>query len=73
MEKREKDSSNVYTSVSIRANQQNEALTQQLQSMTSQRDEFKKKVLDLEDENNIKSAALMNLQLVLEQFQRGMK
>ncbi|XP_045463919.1 thyroid receptor-interacting protein 11-like [Harmonia axyridis] len=70
VEKREKDSSNVYTSVSIRANQQNEALTQQLQSLTNQRDEFRKKLLDLEDENNVKSAALTNLQLVLEQFQR---
>ncbi|XP_044764161.1 thyroid receptor-interacting protein 11-like isoform X2 [Coccinella septempunctata] len=70
VEKREKDWSNTYTSVSIRANQQNESLTQQLQSMTSQRDEFCKRMLDLEDENNVKEAALTNLQLVLEQFQR---
>ncbi|KAL3276125.1 hypothetical protein HHI36_020843 [Cryptolaemus montrouzieri] len=70
VEQREKDCSNVYTSVSIRANQQNEALQQQLQSMTGQRDEFKRKVLELEDENSVKSAALSNLQLVLEQFQR---
>ncbi|KAK9878382.1 hypothetical protein WA026_021689 [Henosepilachna vigintioctopunctata] len=70
VEQREKDSSTLYTSVSIRANQQNESLQQQLQSMTSQRDEIKKKLMDLEDDNNVKSAALSNLQLVLEQFQR---
>lgn len=72
IEQREKDSSSIYTSVSIRANQQVETLQTQLQLVTNQRDELRVKVSDLEDQNNKQVAALTNLQLVLEQFQKGL-
>lgn len=71
IEEREKNSSTLYTSVSIRANQQVEALQNQIQLLTSQRDELRKKISDAEDENSRQAAALTNLNFVLQQFQRG--
>lgn len=71
VEQRERDSSTIYTSVSIRANQQVETLQNQLQLVTVQRDELQKKISEAEDKNNKQFAALTNLQCVLEQFQRG--
>ncbi|KAF5295883.1 hypothetical protein FQR65_LT10371 [Abscondita terminalis] len=70
IEQREKNSSSIYTSVSIRANQQVETLQTQLQLVSNQRDELRGKVSVLEDENNKHMAALTNLQFVLEQFQK---
>lgn len=71
MELREKNSSNMYTSVSIRANQQVETLQTQLQLVTNQRDEFRKRMSEADDRIAKQGAALTNLQLVLEQFQKG--
>ncbi|XP_066256497.1 thyroid receptor-interacting protein 11-like [Euwallacea similis] len=70
LEAREKNSSTMYTSVSIRANQQVESLQNQLQTIVGQREELRKKISDLEDVNGKQAAALANLQLVLEQFQK---
>lgn len=71
IEEREKNSSTLYTSVSIRANQQVEALQNQIQMLTNQRDELRQKISDAEDENSRQAAALANLNFVLQQFQRG--
>lgn len=71
VEQREKNSSNMYTSVNIRANQQVETLQNQLQLVTNQRDDLRQKVSDYEDELGKQSVALTNLQLVLQQFQKG--
>lgn len=71
LEEREKNSSTLYTSVSIRANQQVESLLAQVQLLTSQRDDLRRQISDAEDENSKQSAALANLQFVLEQFQKG--
>lgn len=71
IEEREKNSSTLYTSVSIRANQQVEALQNQIQLLTNQRDELRQRISDAEDENNRQAAALTNLNFVLQQFQRG--
>uniref|UniRef100_A0A1Y1MJS9 GRIP domain-containing protein n=2 Tax=Photinus pyralis TaxID=7054 RepID=A0A1Y1MJS9_PHOPY len=70
IEAREKNSNYVYTSANIRANQQVETLQTQLQLVGNQRDELRVKISDIEDENNRHVAALTNLQLVLEQFQK---
>ncbi|CAH0546155.1 unnamed protein product [Brassicogethes aeneus] len=70
IEEKEKNSSTMYTSISIRANQQVEVLQKQVQSLTSQREELRRKMSDAEDENNKKGAALANLQFVLEQFRK---
>lgn len=71
LEEREKNSSTLYTSVNIRANQQVESLQTQVQLLTNQRDELRKKISDAEDENSKQAASLANLQFVLEQFQKG--
>lgn len=71
LEEREKSSSNMYTSVSIRANQQVESLQSQLQTVINERDSLRKQISDAEDNNNKQAAALANLQFVLEQFRRG--
>lgn len=71
MEQREKNSSNRYTSVNIRANQQVETLQTQLQLVTNQRDDLKNKLSDHEDEINKQKAALTNLHSAFQQFQRG--
>ncbi|VEN40474.1 unnamed protein product [Callosobruchus maculatus] len=70
LEEREKNSSNIYTSVSIRANQQVESLQSQLQMVVAERDSLRKQVSDAEDQISKHSAALANLQFVLEQFQK---
>ncbi|XP_017778017.1 PREDICTED: thyroid receptor-interacting protein 11-like [Nicrophorus vespilloides] len=70
VEERERHSSDRYTSVNIRANQQVETLQTQLQLVTNQRDDFKRKVDDYEDQVSRQSAAVVNLQSVLQQFQR---
>lgn len=71
IEQREKNSSTMYTSVSIRANQHVETLQNQLQLITNQRDDLRKKISDAEDQARKQEAALTNLQFVLEQFQKG--
>ncbi|CAH1959464.1 unnamed protein product [Acanthoscelides obtectus] len=70
LEEREKNSSNIYTSVSIRANQQVESLQSQLQMVVTERDSLRKQVSDAEDQISKHSAALARLQFVLEQFQK---
>ncbi|XP_044253304.1 thyroid receptor-interacting protein 11 isoform X2 [Tribolium madens] len=70
IEQREKKSSTMYTSVSIRANQHVETLQHQLQLITNQRDELRRKISDAEDHASKQEAALANLQFVLEQFQK---
>ncbi|XP_063919740.1 thyroid receptor-interacting protein 11-like [Zophobas morio] len=70
IEQREKNSSTMYTSVSIRANQHVETLQHQLHLITNQRDELRKKISDAEDHASKQEAALANLQFVLEQFQK---
>lgn len=70
LEKKEKSSSTMYTSVSIRANQQVESLQSQLQSVIQERDSLRKQISDAEDENTKQAAALANLQFVLEQFRK---
>ncbi|XP_072398994.1 uncharacterized protein [Diabrotica undecimpunctata] len=70
IEEREKSSSTMYTSVSIRANQQVESLQSQLQTAIAERDSLRKQISDAEDENTKQAAALANLQFVLEQFRK---
>ncbi|KAG8039173.1 hypothetical protein G9C98_003480 [Cotesia typhae] len=65
-----KNSSTVYTSANIRANQQVETLQQQMTLLAQQRDEIQNKLSVAEDKVQSHSAALTNLQIVLEQFQR---
>ncbi|XP_057341818.1 thyroid receptor-interacting protein 11-like [Microplitis mediator] len=65
-----KNSSNVYTSANIRANQQVETLQQQVALVAQQRDEIQNKLSAAEDKVQSQTAALTNLQIVLEQFQR---
>ncbi|XP_065160691.1 thyroid receptor-interacting protein 11-like isoform X2 [Atheta coriaria] len=67
---KEKNSSTRFTSANIRANQQVETLQTNLQLVTNQRDELKRKMSELEDQMEKQNAALCNLQIVLEQFQR---
>ncbi|XP_058796926.1 thyroid receptor-interacting protein 11-like isoform X2 [Phymastichus coffea] len=69
-EEKLKNSSTMYTSVSVRANQQVETLQQQLALIVQQRDELQNKISATEDKVLSYSASLTNLQLVLEQFQR---
>lgn len=47
-----------------------EVLQKQLQMVTNQRDELRKKISDAEDANSKQAVALTNLQFVLEQFQK---
>lgn len=70
-EEKLKNSSTMYTSVSVRANQQVETLQQQLALIVQQRDDLQNKISTAEDKCLSYSASLTNLQLVLEQFQRG--
>ncbi|KAK0089591.1 hypothetical protein PV325_006515 [Microctonus aethiopoides] len=65
-----KNSSTVYTSANIRANQQVETLQQQMTLIIQQRDEIQNKLSIAEDKVLRHAASLMNLQIVLEQFQR---
>ncbi|XP_011500517.1 PREDICTED: thyroid receptor-interacting protein 11-like [Ceratosolen solmsi marchali] len=65
-----KNSSTMYTSASIRANQQVETLQQQLALIVQQRDDLQNKISFADDKVLSYTASLTNLQLVLEQFQR---
>jgi len=58
-------------SVSIRANQHVESLQGQARLIAQQRDEIQLKLSAAEDQIHHHSAALCNLQIVLEQFQKG--
>lgn len=66
-----KQSSTAYTSASIRANQQAETLQTQYNLLLQQRDELLGKIGTSEDRDNKNQAALTNLQIALEIFQRG--
>lgn len=70
-EEKVQNSSTVYTSASIRANQQVETLQQQISLIVQQRDEIQSKLSAAEDKVLSHTASLTNLQIVLEQFQRG--
>nr|CAD7429739.1 unnamed protein product [Timema monikensis] len=70
-EERIKNSSTVYTSASIRANQQVETLQGQARLIAQHRDDIQQKLSAAEDQVHKHSAALRNLQAVLEQFQKG--
>ncbi|XP_024947809.1 thyroid receptor-interacting protein 11 isoform X2 [Cephus cinctus] len=69
-EEKAKNSSTVYTSASIRANQQVETLQQQMALIIQQRDDIQNKLSAAEDKVLSHTASLTNLQIVLEQFQR---
>ncbi|KAL2738879.1 thyroid receptor-interacting protein 11-like isoform X2 [Vespula squamosa] len=69
-EEKLKNSSTVYTSASIRANQQVETLQQQMSLIIQQRDDIQNKLSMAEDKVLSQTTALTNLQIVLEQFQR---
>lgn len=70
-EEKMKSSSNAYTSASIRANQQVETLQQQMALIVQQRDDIQNKLAIAEDKILSQTTSLTNLQIVLEQFQRG--
>lgn len=70
-EEKVKNSSTVYTSANIRANQQVETLQQQMALIVQQRDDIQGKLSAAEDKVAAHTASLTNLQIVLEQFQRG--
>lgn len=70
-EEKLKTSSNAYTSANIRANQQVETLQQQMVLIVQQRDDIQNKLSVAEDKILSQTASLTNLQIVLEQFQRG--
>ncbi|XP_075211905.1 uncharacterized protein LOC142319004 isoform X2 [Lycorma delicatula] len=69
-DERVKNSSTAYTSASIRANQQVETLQAQARLMAEQRDKIQSQLSASEDRIQKQAAALTNLQIVLEQFQR---
>ncbi|XP_041985992.1 thyroid receptor-interacting protein 11-like [Aricia agestis] len=69
VEERAKQTSTVYTSNSIRANQEVETLRNQIKLLEKQRDEVQTRLSDAEDTRSRSEAALTNLQIVLEQFQ----
>lgn len=69
-DERVKTSSTAYTSASIRANQQVESLSKQIRTLTEQKDKLTAQVATAEDKLHKQAAALTNLQIVLEQFQR---
>ncbi|KAK2587260.1 hypothetical protein KPH14_002996 [Odynerus spinipes] len=69
-EEKLKNSSTIYTSANVRANQQVETLQQQMALIIQQRDDIQNKLSKAEDKVLSQTAALTNLQIVLEQFQR---
>lgn len=69
VEERAKQTSTVYTSNSIRANQEVETYRNQIRLLEKQRDEVQARLSDAEDARSRSEAALTNLQVVLEQFQ----
>lgn len=66
-----KKSATAYTSANVRANQQAETLQTQYNLLAQQRDELLAKLGAAEDIDNKNQAALTNLQVALEIFQRG--
>lgn len=71
IESEAKQSATAYTSANIRANQQAETLQTQYTLLTQQRDELLAKLSNAEDVDNKNQAALTNLQVALEIFQKG--
>ncbi|CAG4960945.1 unnamed protein product [Parnassius apollo] len=69
VEEKAKQTSTVYTSNSIRANQEVETLRNQIKLLEKQREEVQARLSEAEDARNRNEAALTNLQIVLEQFQ----
>ncbi|XP_037876051.1 thyroid receptor-interacting protein 11 [Bombyx mori] len=69
VEERAKQTSTVYTSNSIRANQEVETLRNQIKLLEKQREEVQGRLSEAEDARSRSEAALTNLQVVLEQFQ----
>ncbi|KAG5672479.1 hypothetical protein PVAND_002606 [Polypedilum vanderplanki] len=65
-----KQSATAYTSANIRANQQAETLQAQYNLLLQQRDDLLAKISAAEDNDNKNKAALTNLQIALEIFQR---
>lgn len=66
-----KKSSTAFTSANIRANQQAETLQTQYNLLLQQRDDLLAKLSAAEDKDNKNQAALTNLQVALEIFQKG--
>ena len=62
---------NVYT-YSQQASQKMDSLQQQLEFVSQQRDQAYLQISTLQEQNQTFSVSLANLQMVLEQFQRGM-
>lgn len=71
IESEAKKSATAFTSASIRANQQSETLQSQYNLLIQQRDDLLSKISAAEDNDNKNQAALTNLQIALEIFQRG--
>lgn len=71
IESEAKQSATAYTSANIRANQQAETLQTQYNLLVQQRDELLARLGSAEDYDNKNQAALTNLQVALEIFQRG--
>ncbi|XP_037293074.1 thyroid receptor-interacting protein 11 isoform X2 [Manduca sexta] len=69
VEERAKQTSTVYTSNSIRANQEVETLRNQIKLLERQREEVQARLSEADDARIRSEAALTNLQVVLEQFQ----
>ncbi|XP_059054457.1 thyroid receptor-interacting protein 11-like isoform X2 [Achroia grisella] len=69
VEERAKQTSTVYTSNSIRANQEVETLRNQIKLLEKQREEVQARLSEADDARIRSEAALTNLQVVLEQFQ----
>ncbi|XP_039761412.1 thyroid receptor-interacting protein 11-like isoform X2 [Pararge aegeria] len=69
IEERAKQTSTVYTSNSIRANQEVETLRNQIKLLEKQREEVQARLSESDDARSRSEAALTNLQVVLEQFQ----
>ncbi|GBP29635.1 Thyroid receptor-interacting protein 11 [Eumeta japonica] len=70
VEERAKQTSTVYTSNSIRANQEVETLRNQIRLLEKQREEVQARLSEEENSRLRNEAALTNLQIVLEQFQQ---
>ncbi|XP_028160857.1 thyroid receptor-interacting protein 11-like isoform X1 [Ostrinia furnacalis] len=69
IEERAKQNTTVYTSNSIRANQEVETLRTQIKLLEKQREEVQARLSEAEDARSRSEVALTNLQVVLEQFQ----
>ncbi|KAJ8705906.1 hypothetical protein PYW07_010683 [Mythimna separata] len=69
VEERAKQTSTVYTSNSIRANQEVETYRNQIKLLEKQREDVQARLGEAEDARERSEAALTNLQVVLEQFQ----